>query len=57
MEHVVAGQLNKQIAAEFGTKEATIKEQRGRVMKKMQAASLADLVRMSQRIASVRPKS
>ena len=45
---VVAGLLNKQIAAELGTTEMTIKAHRGRVMRKMQAASLADLVRMAE---------
>jgi len=46
-ELVVAGLLNKQIADELGTTEMTIKAHRGRVMRKMQAASLADLVRMA----------
>jgi len=44
---VVAGRLNKQIAGELGAAEKTIKIHRGRVMAKMQAASLADLVRMA----------
>jgi FixJ family two-component response regulator len=44
---VVAGLLNKQVAAELGAAEKTIKVHRGRVMAKMQAASLADLVRMA----------
>jgi FixJ family two-component response regulator len=54
LEGVVSGKLNKQIAADLGTVEKTIKVHRGRVMEKMQAASLADLVRMAQR-AGVRP--
>jgi len=44
---VVTGLLNKQVAAELGAAEKTIKIHRGRVMAKMQAASLADLVRMA----------
>ncbi len=45
LEHVVAGRLNKQIAAELGTAEKTIKVHRARMMRKMQAGSLAELVR------------
>lgn len=52
MERVVAGRLNKQIAYELGTAEKTIKVHRGRVMQKMQADSLADLVRMAQRLST-----
>lgn len=47
--HVVAGKLNKEIATLLGTAEKTVKVHRGRVMQKMQAQSLADLVRMVER--------
>jgi len=51
MAKVVAGLLNKQVAAELGASEKTIKVHRARVMQKMQAESLADLVRMSEKLA------
>ena len=47
---VVTGLLNKQIAGELGTTEETIKVHRGRVMRKMGAGSLADLVRMTAKL-------
>ena len=50
LEHVVAGELNKQVAGRLGTVEKTIKVHRARVMEKMQASSLADLVRLARRV-------
>ncbi len=50
MAHVVAGQMNKQIAAELGIGEHTIKVHRAHVMEKMGVLSLADLVRAAERL-------
>ena len=57
MSGTVAGLLNKQIAARLGTSEATVKEQRGQVMLKMEAGSLAELVRTAGRLGIPPPGS
>jgi FixJ family two-component response regulator len=55
LAHVVAGQLNKQIAASLGTVEKTIKVHRGRMMAKLGVRSVADLVRLAER-AGIAPQ-
>jgi FixJ family two-component response regulator len=54
---VVTGMLNKQIAAELGVGEKTIKVHRARVMEKMRAGSVAELVRMADRMGVVVPSA
>jgi FixJ family two-component response regulator len=51
MASVVTGLLNKQVAVELGASEKTIKVHRARVMQKMEAGSVADLVRMAEKLA------
>ena len=53
MQLVITGRLNKQIAGELGTSEVTVKIQRGRVMHKMQAESVVDLLRMAETLSLV----
>ena len=55
MTYVTAGLLNKQIAAEMGLSEITVKLHRGNVMKKMEARSVADLVRMAEALRTRPP--
>lgn len=50
MAILVQGQLNKQIGAAIGTTESTVKAHRAQIMRKMQATTLADLIRMAQRL-------
>jgi len=50
MEHVIAGKLNKQIASDLGTGEQNIKIHRGRMMRKMGIDSVADLVRIAEKL-------
>jgi FixJ family two-component response regulator len=54
MARVVAGRLNKQVGFELGISEITVKAHRGRVMRKMDARSLADLVTMAARLGVAR---
>ncbi|MDB5420744.1 MAG: response regulator transcription factor [Brevundimonas sp.] len=55
MDLVVTGLLNKQVGGELGISEITVKAHRGRMMEKMHARSLADLVKISQRVGQLRP--
>jgi len=57
MRHVIAGLLNKQIAGELDMSETTVKIHRHHVMEKMRAGSLAELVRMADRLGLPTPKS
>jgi FixJ family two-component response regulator len=56
MTKVAAGFLNKQVAAQLGISEITVKVHRAQVMKKMHAKSLADLVRIADRLGASQPK-
>jgi FixJ family two-component response regulator len=57
MALVISGLLNKQVGGELGISEITVKVHRGRLMRKMKAASLPDLVRMSARLGLPRPST
>ena len=57
MTFVVAGWYNKRIASELGISLVTVKNHRGQVMRKMQAESVADLVRMAARVGVTAPSS
>jgi FixJ family two-component response regulator len=50
LSHVVAGRLNKQIAADLGTVEKTVKVHRGRMMEKLGVRTVADLVRLAEKV-------
>ena len=56
MTLVVAGLLNKQIAGDLGTSEASVKVHRQHVMEKIGAGSLAELVRMADKLGIPAPK-
>ena len=53
LQHLITGQLNKQIAADLGTVEKTIKVHRARVLEKMQVHSVAELVHLAERVGIV----
>ena len=57
LEVVVTGRLNKQIAADLDVSEVTVKVHRGQVMRKMRATSLAELVRMADKLGIAASKS
>jgi FixJ family two-component response regulator len=57
MARMVTGRLNKQIAGELGTSEATVKTHRKQVMAKMRAESLADLIKFADQLGLLPPKS
>lgn len=57
MTFVAAGLMNKQIAAELGLAEGTVKLHRGNLMRKMNVRSVAELVRMAENLGFARPKS
>ena len=56
LELVAAGQLNKEIAAKLGIVEQTVKQHRGRIMQKLGARSVADLVRLAEHASRISPK-
>ena len=53
---MVAGKLNKEIAAKLGIVEQTVKQHRGRIMRKLGARSVTDLVRFAEHASRIPPK-